>query len=110
MVSRIVRAMPRYRLGGVLILCLLGAAGARAECACLCLDGTYQTVCSSLDEMRAAQDACQAQAGQGCPVTDAAPARRYEAPLEGAANCRDAAIYDPATDRHLTARVCDALR
>lgn len=95
----------------LLMVWLLAPGAVRAECACLCLDGTYQTVCSTLEEVRAAQSDCQALAGQGCPIPAEAPAgRRYQAPQEGADNCRDATIYDPSEDRHRTVKVCDAGR
>ncbi len=109
MVSMIGRAGVQCLPGIVLLTGLLGAGAVRAECACLCLDGTYQTVCNTLEEVRATQSSCQSQAGQGCPIAHNAPApRRYGAPQDGADNCRDAAIYDPAEDRHRTVRVCDA--
>lgn len=88
-----------------------GAADARAECACLCLDGTYQTVCRSLAAAQATGSLCQARAGRGCPLDDAAGAlRQYGAPVDGADNCREARVFDPQTGGHVSARVCDLAR
>ena len=81
---------------------------AAAECSCLCLDGVYQPVCTSAEEVGANRGLCQAQAGLGCPTpTDAAELESYAAPVDGVANCRQAQVYDAAAGDFVAARVCD---
>lgn len=89
---------------------LLTASQAGAECACLCVDGTAQTVCSSPAEMRAAGNRCRDRAPPECPATPESDGGRfYQPPVEGVGRCRDAQVYDPREGRYVTARVCDML-
>lgn len=81
---------------------------ALATCACLCLDGTFRTVCSAPEALQNTADVCQARSGQGCaspPQRD--QTRTYPAPAEGVGNCRDAQVFDAAADDYIVVRVCD---
>ncbi len=84
--------------------------GAVAECQCLCMDGQAKTLCSSVGEARSNVDLCGPQVPGRCPVNLQAPAAEsYPAPAEGAVNCRDVELFDPATRAHLGFKACDVL-
>lgn len=95
----------------LLALSLATAAGSgAADCACLCVDGSYQTVCTAPEAVRAAGNVCQAQASKGCSVAaDALEQEVYPAPQEGVDNCRAARVFDAVAGEHIVARVCDVL-
>jgi hypothetical protein len=98
----------RFLMIAVLSGLALAPMSAAAECSCLCLDGSYQPVCTSAEEVGPNRGLCQAQASQGCPTpTQAAELERYDAPVDGVANCRQAQVYDAAAGDHVMARVCD---
>ena len=93
----------------VLAAVSLTPGGVSADCSCLCVDGAAKTVCTSSQEAAANTGLCQVQAStRACPEAPAlSEPESYDPPVEGAANCRKAQIYDAATDGHLAARVCD---
>lgn len=95
----------------LLALGLAVAAGpSQADCACLCVDGSYRTVCTAPEAVRGAGNVCQAKASMGCTVTaDAVQQEVYPAPVEGVNNCRAARVFDAAADEHIVARICDVL-
>jgi hypothetical protein len=83
---------------------------ALAECDCLCLDGTYRTVCTAANEVQASGGLCLGRALQGCPSDPQAPSpQAYPAPLDGVNNCRDARLYDASAGDYVAARVCDVV-
>jgi hypothetical protein len=88
---------------------LTGAPYAGADCACLCVDGAWQTVCTSARERGATVDLCPLRtAAAECPAPPAqAPRQSYAAPEDGVGNCRDVQVYDPAAAAYVGARVCD---
>jgi len=95
----------------LLAMGLAVAAGpGQADCACLCVDGSYRTVCTVPEDVRGAGNVCQAQASMGCSVSaDALQQEVYPAPVEGVNNCRAARVFDAAADEHIVARICDVL-
>lgn len=99
--------MRSLKLLAVLPLSFAASAG-WAGCECLCLDGAPKTVCSSAEELMSTSDLCYLRPQMQCAEV-AAPddVQRYAAPVEGAGNCRDALVSDPASGDQITARVCD---
>ncbi len=99
------------RSPGALVPALLWlvSSGAAAECHCLCVDGAPQTVCPEAEQLSGAGDLCRLrQPTPACPqAVPPADAQRYEAPHDGAANCRDADVQDPVSGERIVARVCD---
>lgn len=90
------------------IAMLLASQSAVADCACLCVDGSYRTVCTTLEDARAAGNVCEARTAQGCQMEGASgPARSYPPPAEGASDCRDGRVYDAVADEVVVARVCN---
>ncbi len=96
----------------VLLLLVQAPVSARAQCACLCVDGALKTVCGDPQDARDHPGLCGAAgARQACPAPPEASAapERYAAPVDGVANCRDARIYDASSAGYVNARVCDAV-
>lgn len=80
----------------------------QADCACLCLEGTFRPVCTSPQALGGNLGICQALTGQGCSSPPPAhPPAAYDPPLDEAQNCRDAQLHDAATDAFVVAKVCD---
>ena len=94
-------------VGALLGALVLSPVEAAAECACLCVDGAFSTVCTTPEEAREGAGACQAPARE-CPATpEAGEPASYEAPSAGTENCRDAQVYDATVGEHVTTKVCD---
>lgn len=98
-------------MGIPILLAMLGALSSSppAPCQCLCMDGSYRTLCTSLEDARAGIDACVGALPGQCPTSLNAPAASYPSPGAGAANCRDAQVFDRASGEHIMVKVCDAL-
>ena len=93
-----------------LLVAVPWAAPVRADCACLCVDGAIKTVCADAGAARDHPTLCAAEAGRVCPAVPetTAPPKRYAAPVDGVAHCRDALVYDTSTGGYVTEKVCDA--
>jgi hypothetical protein len=42
-----------------------------------------------------------------CPVPDPVESQAYDAPKEGAENCRDARVWDPSVAEFKSLKICD---
>ncbi|MEZ5558412.1 MAG: hypothetical protein R3E86_07720 [Pseudomonadales bacterium] len=83
------------------------AAGAAAECSCFCVDGSPHTLCSTLQEAQDQPHLCTDLA-MNCPLDRGTAAESsYEAPADGATNCRDARVWDVGAGEYTTVKVCD---
>lgn len=82
---------------------------AGAECRCLCMDGSYRTLCTSLVDAQAGVDACAGTPPRTCPARPDGPVKSYAPPEAGADNCRDAQVFDRVAGEHITVKVCDVL-
>jgi hypothetical protein len=90
------------------VLCCLGGV-AWAECACFCVEGQARTLCTTVTEAQQDPTLCRADQA-ACPAPDAAAAATgYEAPAEGATNCRDMQVWDPAQNDYVSVKACDVL-
>ena len=94
----------------VVLSMMLFSAPAAAECACFCVGGDLQTVCTTVEEAQDAPAMCGAVAASQCPSEVNAPASTsYDAPEEGATNCRDIRIFDARRGVFKTVKACDVL-
>ena len=81
---------------------------ADTQCACLCVEGVPQTLCSSIEEARQRPGHCRLR---HCPEYVAVEdgGRRYVAPDAYADNCRDVRIWDDTEAVYSGVKVCDVL-
>lgn len=78
------------------------------QCACLCVEGVPQTLCSSVEEAQQRPSVC---GQQQCPdyVAVEAQGSRYVSPHAFADNCRDVRVWDAAREAYDGIKVCDVL-
>ena len=95
-------------LSGALLLLAGGAAW--SDCACFCVSGELQTMCSTVEEAQSDVSSCAAQAARACPEESYTPASAsYDAPEDGAVNCRDVRVFDALRGQFVDVRACDVL-
>jgi len=93
----------------VAVLAMFGAS-AWSNCACFCVEGQLQTLCTDLGDAQSGPNLCPDSSSASCPQqfnTDGASS--YDAPDEHAQNCRDLKIYDAVRGEYVTAKACDVL-
>ena len=89
---------------------MLFGAPASAECACFCVNGDLQTMCTTVDEAQDEPAMCSAYSQQQCPSESGDRAgANYDAPEEGATNCRDIRVFDAPRGIFNTVKACDVL-
>ena len=78
------------------------------QCGCLCVEGTPQTLCSSVEEAQQRPSLC---GQQHCPdyVAVEQQGTRYVSPHTFADNCRDVRVWDAAREAYDGVKVCDVL-
>ena len=89
---------------------MMFAGPASAECACFCVDGELKTMCTSVGEAQENPAMCGVYSHMACPEEpgDSASAS-YDAPEEGATNCRDLRVYDALRGVFTSVKACDVL-
>ena len=93
----------------LLLTVLLIAVGstAWAECACFCANGGLSTMCTTVSEAQDNPTLCATNSFE-CPLDSGAPENvGYEAPAEGAVNCRSMRVWDALESSYADIRVCD---
>lgn len=81
---------------------------ATAECACFCADGELKTLCTTVAEAQANPAVCPVYSAASCPLSSAdAGGNSYDAPTEGAINCRDVQVWDSVRGRYVDVKACD---
>jgi hypothetical protein len=97
-----------YLAMGLLVVLLGAASGAESDCVCVCVEGRPQTLCASLEAARQGVDRCVGRAPDTCPAAlTELGGTRYPAPVDGAVDCRDAAVWAGASGGPVQARICD---
>jgi len=91
----------------IVLSAMLWSAQASAVCECYCVDGVLRTLCSGVDEAQQGVTQCLDRAASLCPVADPSASQTYDPPEEGAENCRDAKVWDPAAGEFKTRKICD---
>ena len=90
------------------VLLALGSS-AWAECACFCANGELRTMCTTVSEAQANPTLCVTNSFE-CPLDSGAPSgETYEAPVEGAVDCRSMRVWDALENSYADIRVCDVL-
>ena len=94
----------------MLVSTMLFSSPAAAECACFCVDGDLQTMCTTVEEAQAEPALCSAYSQNQCPSAPGGGASAtYDAPENGATNCRDIRVYDALRGVFNTVKACDVL-
>ena len=79
-----------------------------ADCACFCMNGELQTMCTSVEEAQADPALCPAYAAASCPIESAtASSVSYDAPEDGASNCRDVRVWNSIQGAYVSVKACD---
>ena len=92
------------------VLLIAVGSSAWAECACFCAQGELRTMCQPV---RAAQDnptMCGSYSSVACPLeSEQGKSVTYEAPEEGAVECRSMRVWDGLQGAYADVRVCNVL-
>jgi hypothetical protein len=109
--KRVVKEMTSAVIAGaMLISMMMFSASASAECACFCVNGDLQTLCTTVDEAQDEPTLCSAYSQKLCPSEPGESASAsYNAPAEGATNCRDIRVFDALSGVFKTVKACDVL-
>jgi hypothetical protein len=93
----------------VTFLMMIGSS-AWSDCACFCVDGELQTMCTTVDGAQDNPGLCPITESAGCPQSNSdATSASYEAPEGDAINCRDVRVYDAIRGEYVSARACDVI-
>jgi len=86
------------------------AAGsmAAADCACFCVNGELRTMCTTVEEAQNDPVLCPVYAAASCPLESVSTSgEAYEAPVDGATNCRDVRVWDSVSGAYIDVKACD---
>lgn len=114
-VANVVKRKAKELTGGaaaitMLVSMMLFSSPAAAECACFCVNGDLQTMCTTVEEAQADPAMCSAYSHKQCPSEPGDRAgNNYEAPADGATNCRDIRVFDALRGVFNTVKACDVL-
>ena len=79
-----------------------------ADCGCFCVAGELETMCTNVDEAQGSSGICSTSAAASCPEE---PGTRvsasYDAPADGAVNCRDIRVWDAIRGTFIDVKACD---
>jgi hypothetical protein len=90
------------------MLLMIGSS-AWSDCACFCVGGELQTMCTTIDGAQDNPVLCPT-IGYNCPQeAESSASSTYTAPESEAVNCRDVRVYDAIRGEYVTARACDVI-
>ena len=96
--------------GAMLVSMMMFSASASAECACFCVNGDLQTLCTEVGEAQDEPALCSAYSQNQCPSEPGDRASvSYDAPEDGATNCRDLRVFDALRGVFKSVKACDVL-
>ena len=97
----------KYMLATALLL--LGSS-AWSDCACFCVAGELETMCTTVDGAQDSPNLCPATESASCPVEfGEVGSSSYEAPKSDAVNCRDVRVYDAIRGDYIDAKACNVI-
>ena len=89
---------------------LFAGSTAWSDCACFCVEGELQTLCTTVDEAQDRPTLCPTADSATCPQdSGAASASTYDAPDDEAINCRSVRVYDAIRGAYVNARACNVI-
>ena len=87
---------------------LLLGSSAWAECACFCVNGELQTMCTAIEEAQDDPVLCSAYRNRECPEEPGSTVgASYTSPHEDALNCRDIRVFDALRGVFVDLKACD---
>jgi hypothetical protein len=90
------------------MLMMIGSS-AWSDCACFCVSGELQTMCTTVDGAQDSPVLCPTMGSSCPPVADGGSSTAYEAPEQEAVNCRDVKVYDAIRGEYVTAKACNVI-
>ncbi len=79
------------------------------DCECFCVDGQETTLCRGLERATQEINLCQGHLACLMPNDGVFAPEFYDAPGEGAINCRSARVWRRDFDAHRIMRICDTM-
>ena len=93
----------------VALLMLVGSS-AWSDCACFCVDGELATMCTDVAEAQDSPSLCPTNGTASCPQeAEASTSASYDAPADGAVNCRNIRVYDAIRGEYVTTKACNVI-
>jgi hypothetical protein len=93
----------------VAVLMLVGSS-AWSDCACFCVDGELATMCTEVGEAQDNPSLCPDAASASCPQEpEISSSASFEAPTDGAIDCRSIRVYDAIRGHYVTTKACNVI-
>jgi hypothetical protein len=93
----------------VAVLMMVGSS-AWSECACFCVDGELVTMCTEVGEAQNNPNLCPNNGSASCPqAPEVNSSAIFEAPSDGAVDCRNIRVYDAIRGHYVTAKACNVI-
>ena len=77
------------------------------QCECFCVDGRLKTLCSGLAPAKASINFCHQLMNCRMPLAEPFTPEVYDAPTDGAENCRSARVWRGNFEDHQVVKICD---
>jgi hypothetical protein len=89
---------------------LMVGASAWSDCACFCVDGELATMCTEVGEAQDNPNLCPNNGSASCPPEpEVGSSTAYDAPSDGAVDCRNIRVYDAIRGEYVTAKACNVI-
>lgn len=93
----------------VAVLMMFGSS-AWSDCACFCADGELVTMCTDVRDAQDNPNLCPNAASASCPQEpELGSTSSFEAPSDGAVDCRNIRVYDAIRGEYVTAKACNVI-
>lgn len=97
----------QYMLAGLLMLV---GSSAWSDCACFCVDGELATMCTDVSDAQDNPNLCPNSGSASCPQEpETSASASFEAPSEGAVDCRNIRVYDAIRGQYVTTKACNVI-
>ena len=94
----------------VTMLCMTAGTFARSDCACFCVEGELATMCTEVGEAQDSPNLCPSRGSASCPQEpEFGSSATFEAPSDGAVNCRNIRVFDAIKGQYVTAKACKVI-
>ena len=85
-------------------------ASAWSDCACFCVEGELATMCTEIGEAQDNPNLCPNNGIASCPQeAEVGSSAVFEAPSDGAVDCRNIRVYDTIRGEYVTAKACNVI-
>ena len=101
------RSALKYMLVAVL---MMAGSSAWSDCACFCVDGELATMCTEVGEAQESPNLCPNNGSASCPQEpEVSSSATFEAPSDGAVDCRTSRVYDAIRGEYVTVKACNVI-